>query len=426
VDKLLVVLSDIEMGAGGPLDDFPQSDWLAALMLRYCEPPYADLPVTLVFNGDTFDLLKTSVDGVWPTHVDAEVALAKLERIAAAHRAFFSGVSQFLAHPRAERRVVFVVGNHDAELLMPAVQTRIRALCGVADERLTFAGLAYREGDVHIEHGCQGDPLFAIEPARPLISCGGRELLNLPWGALALLEVAIPLTPVLYHHDRLKPREELLALVPELKRLLLGAFFRYFTRDYWQRYFEDPLRRLSWPMLREIAYRFATGGMDVELGSYYQTMVQSQEQVRLCVVGHSHQPAWQMLGHKKLLQTGCLRNEFALLDQGRSQVPLPKVYAEVAMKGGRCLSSQLVELAPPELPSDYVPASIFDVVEPLRTLLAQRNLLVGDREKLRLETSLLQENSRLPGIELRRGLRALDARPSAQPNLRSCQDLQAS
>jgi hypothetical protein len=133
-----------------------------------------------------------------------------------------------------------------------------------------------------------------------------------------------------------------------------------------------------------------------------------------------------MFGHKKLLQTGCLRNEFALLDQGRSQVSLPKVYAEVAINGERCLSSQLVELAPPALPSDYVPISIFDVVEPLRTLLAQRNLLVGDREKLRLETSLLQENSRLPAIELRRGLRALDAPPSAQPNLRSCPDLQAS
>ena len=39
-DRLLVVFSDVEMGAGGALDDFPRSDFLSNLLLDYCTPEY--------------------------------------------------------------------------------------------------------------------------------------------------------------------------------------------------------------------------------------------------------------------------------------------------------------------------------------------------------------------------------------------------
>lgn len=382
VDHLLVVFSDVEMGAGGPLDDFPASDWLAELMLRYCEGPLASLPVTVVFNGDTFDFLKTSVEGTYPVHVDADVALHKLGRIASAHPRFFSGVREFLSHARAERRVLFVLGNHDPELCFPEVQRDIRERCGVFDERLRFPGLSLRIGDVHVEHGCQADPLFAFDPNALVVRHGERDFLNLPWGAVALLDVAIPLTPLLHHHDRLKPRDELLELMPELKRFLLGSFWRYWTRDYWQRYFaaDDPLRRVSWTMLREVAYRFTSGSMDVKLGGDYHELIRA-ENLSLCIVGHSHQPAWHNIGHRKFLQTGCLRHEFALLDAGRAQRPLPKIYAEAYLRHGHVVRSHLVEVDGPEPPPGYVPASIFDVLPEVRRLLAEQKLgTESDRE----------------------------------------------
>jgi hypothetical protein len=209
----------------------------------------------------------------------------------------------------------------------------------------------------------------------------GRRLLNLPWGAVALLDVAIPLSPVLYHHDRLRPRAELLSLMPELRRLLLGAFLRYWTRDYWQRYLagDDPLRRLSWTMLREIAYRFTSGVMDVKVGDAYQQWLRRRSDVSLGVVGHSHEPLWQSFGHRKLLGTGCIRNEYGLVNGGREQPLLPKVYAEVELNEGRCVRSQLVEVAAPPPVGDYVPDDIFAVIEPLRELLASRNLLAASR-----------------------------------------------
>lgn len=68
-DRLLVVLSDIEMGAGGAWDDFPHCDRLGELLLSYAGPEHANRAVDLVFNGDTFDLLKTNVDGAYPRHI---------------------------------------------------------------------------------------------------------------------------------------------------------------------------------------------------------------------------------------------------------------------------------------------------------------------------------------------------------------------
>lgn len=389
VDQVLVVLSDVEMGAGGLADDFPETAWLADLLLRYNQGPFAEVPLTVVFNGDTFDLLKTRYHDSWPIHVDESVALGKLQCVFAQHESFLQGISEFLAHRGAERRVAFIAGNHDAELLMPAVQDAIRRRCHPpSDDTVAFPGLSLRVGDVHIEHGSQGDPLFAMEPDAPFISHGGRRLLNLPWGAVALLEVAMPLTPILYHHDRLKPRETLLDVLPELRELLLAMYWRYWTRDYWQKFFaaDDPLRRVSWTMLREIVYRFRSGAMDISVFRPYEELLKSSKDVRVCLVGHQHEAAWWSYANKKLLRTGCFRNEFALVDQGRRQEPIPKVYAEVYLRGGRTVRSRLVEVDTPPLPPGYVPDSIFDVREQLENIFAEEGLdqtLVTDRTERR-------------------------------------------
>lgn len=380
VDHVLVVLSDIEMGGGGVRDDFPQSDWIATLLRGYNRGRFRDVALTLVLNGDTFDFLKTCVNGTWPTHIDASVALAKFELVAAAHPGFFAALDEFLSHPDAPREVQFVVGNHDPELALSAVQEAIRQQLPSHRDRIHFPGLSLRIGDVHIEHGCQADPLFAFDPSALLIKRKSEELVNMPWGSVALLDVAMPLSPLLYHHDRLKPREELLALIPEIRRVLTGSFWRYWTRDYWKSYFadQDPLRRLSWTMMREVAYRLAVGGMDINLDDTYHRLVRHDDDARVCVIGHTHEPAWHNIGDRKLLQTGCLRNEFALLDAGRKQSQLPKVYAEVYLNGGRTECSHLVEVHAPPPPAHLLPQSIFSVQESLRDILREQDATEGD------------------------------------------------
>jgi len=363
------VLSDIEMGAGGPFDDFAHDGWLADLLLDRVEALPDGVGIDLVFNGDTFDFLKTRWEGTWPRHVDARIALGKLERIGAAHPRFFDAVAHILRQGApGTRDAWFIVGNHDPELVFPEVQAALRERLG---EGVHFPSESLRLGDVHIEHGQQADSMFAMDLRHPLVRYGDREILNLPWGSVALLDVAIPMQPLLYHYDRVKPRERVLELMPELKELLVGSFWRYWTRDFLRDLWggADPLKRMSWVVLKEVVYRFGSLDTDVTVNDQWSAALKSSDDVRLVVLGHEHRPAWWTWGDRKILRAGCLRDEYMISTDGLSSHHLPKVWAEAWMQGDRVLSSALIEAVSPLPPEGNVPDSIFDVLPVVRRLL---------------------------------------------------------
>lgn len=372
-DRLIVTFSDIEMGGGGAWDDFPHAAQLGELILSYAGPEHRDHAVDLVFNGDTFDLLKTGLDGAYPHHITPAIALAKLDRVAAAHAPFFAALSEFCARTGERGSVHFVVGNHDAEILFPEVQDRIRGLCGGGrGGRVLFPGFSLDIGRVHIEHGSQLDPLFRMDEEAPFIEHGGERLLNITWATVALLDVAMPLQPLLYHHDRLKPKQRVLALIPEVKELLTGAFWSYWTRDYWKDFWSgaDPIKTVSWPMLKELVRRLATRDPEVSMDDDFQRRLVEDERHDLYLVGHQHEAAWWSYGRRKVLRTGAMRDEFMLSADGAVQTPINKTYAEVLLSGSEVVRSELLELAPPARPPGTAPESIFTVVPELRELIA--------------------------------------------------------
>lgn len=374
-DRLIITLSDVEMGDGGVTDDFPQSAYLGEVLAPYLEAPYAALHQDLVFNGDTFDLLKTAVAGAHPRHIPASVALAKLEAVAAHHGAFFEVVRRFLASGPGARRVYFIAGNHDPEILFPEVQARLRHHLGGAGA-VYFPGLELDLGDVHLEHGSQADPLFRLDPAEPFLIHQGQRILHIPWGALGLLEVVMPLRQQLYHLDRLRPRDAVFDLLPEVRDLLLSRSWTYWTRDYWRDLLVggDPLKRPTWAMVKEVIYRFTSTDPEVSMGDHFVRRLAWDFEHKVLVVGHQHEPMVRTYGNRRLLQTGCFRNEFMLEDEGRRLVPLPRVYAEVFQRGQETLRAQLAEVPAPPMPAGYVPRSVFDVLPTVRALLSAEAL----------------------------------------------------
>ena len=372
-NRLVVVFSDIEMGAGGPYDDFPRSDFLAEVIRRYGRDPYRWLEVDLVFNGDTFDLLKTSSRGGWPTHITRDIAIDKMERVTAAHPAFFEAVRD---HLRADdrRRAFFIVGNHDMELLFPEVQAVLRGRLG-SSPNVFFPGLETSIGRLHIEHGSQLDPLFTVDPNRLFVdSKNGARILGLSWAAVALLEVAIPLQPLLHHHDRLKPKELVLELIPEVRELLTSEFWTYWTRRYFRDLVSgDPIKSVSWTMLKELVRRLVSWEVDVEMGDALQRRMMESEAFDVYLVGHQHEPGWWSHGQRKVMRTGCLRDEFMIHERGRAQVPINKTWAEVYLRDDDVVRSHMIEEVAPERPPGTYPASIFEVVpEVVARLAAQR------------------------------------------------------
>lgn len=388
-DRLLVIFSDVEMGAGGLFDDFPHSDVLGELLLSYNKAPYDELAVEVVFNGDTFDLLKTAYLDQHPRHITRDVALGKLSRIAAAHPKFFEALRTLLRDAKAPRHVHFVVGNHDPELLFPEVQQLIRTLCA-ANEQVCFPGFELNIGQVHFEHGHQQDPMFRMDPKVPYADFNGTEVLNISWGSVGMLETAIPLQPLLYFHDRLKPKAELLRLIPQIKELLMALFWRYWTRDYWKDYFrsKDPTQKLTWSMMKELAWRFGSQNPEVTVNRNLERQLAVGSAHTLHFVGHQHQQCVWSNGNRKLIQLGCMRNEYMVEDDGKALLAIPKCYAEVSLLDGAPLSSNLLELPAPPAPVGYIPESIFTVVARLDEMLTTDNERAEEESEQKAQEAL--------------------------------------
>ena len=345
-DRLLVVSSDLEMGAGGPTDDCPHSAFIGERLLEYAS---SGTPIDFIFNGDTFDFLKTDLDGRHPLHTTEAIALAKLNRIAGAHKGFFASLRELIAKRRMWHRLQFIIGNHDFELFFPSVQHRIRRLCGASEEEVLFPGLELDIGDVHLEHGSQGDALFRVDPARPFVEHEGRRILNLPWGNVSLIDVALPYHAELHHLDRIKPKHALFAALPEVKELLLARARDYWAKGFWRGLLieRDPLKRVTWEMIKEVAARFFAADADISCGRYYLDALRSDPHHRIYVVAHEHQARSLRTGEKILLQTGCLRNEYHLDPRTLEQEPCDKSIAEIRLEQDRAVDARLVQVATP-------------------------------------------------------------------------------
>ncbi|MBN22829.1 MAG: hypothetical protein CL678_16200 [Bdellovibrionaceae bacterium] len=394
-DRLILCFSDIEMGSGGIMDDFPHSDFFAELLDKYNDSYFLGTHVDLVFNGDTFDLLKTDFQGKYPRHIDKTVALGKFFKVAAAHPQFFEGVRKFLEFDQKNRRAIFITGNHDFELLFPEVQRVIRSACGFENEIL-FPGLSYEFGKVRVEHGSQHDTMFALDEQHPFVEYDGKKILNIPWGSVALLDVIIPLKDHFFHLDRLKPKDKVLEALPEFKEWLVSRLWNYYTKDYLKDFLHssDPLKKVKWSMLKEVIRRFYTLHADVSINMSMKEELEKSDQFSLYLIGHQHETGWWSFGNRKIIQTGCFRNEFMIEGPDHEISRINKNYVEVFMKGERVVRSRIEEVDNPPLPENYVPMNVSEYREVIRNLLKsfseeqQKNSESKQRKNTEVESTL--------------------------------------
>jgi hypothetical protein len=189
-----VVLSDMHMGVGRapsgawhPSEDFRWSSEFAAFLKAIDQEGRS--AVDLVLNGDTFELLQSTVPGCEPAAADAGCgeaeALGRLERVLLAHEAEIDALAQFAR--AGSNRVVFVPGDHDAALLFPAVGRRVVGALGAPSGRVEMAAQGYwvsPDGKIYAEHGHQiGLDAHRFEGwPSPFVTRGGATYLARPWG----------------------------------------------------------------------------------------------------------------------------------------------------------------------------------------------------------------------------------------------------
>lgn len=363
-DRAIIIISDIEVSTGGMGDDFPHSDYFLSFFQKYNLGEFVDREVDLVFNGDTLDFLKTDIDGLYPHLIDENIALIKLELIAEAHPKFFEAISIFLAHPGKARRVHFIVGNHDQEILFPKVQDRIIELCGGSGQ-VMFPGFEMRIGDMLIEHGSQKDSLFQVPADAPFVDFNGKKILNLPWASVTLLNVFMPIHHEIAGIDRIIPKMVIAEKHPELKEILLGALWRYWTQDYMKSVysFDDPLKKISWNMIKEALKRTFSFDPNVGVGDHYVQKMVKESFPRLHVIGHTHEPKVYTFGDRKVIQAGCFRHEFMLDVASESYSLIPKSYVEVLMQNNRVVLSNMLEVEGPIPSNEYYPKPLKEYID---------------------------------------------------------------
>ena len=179
----LIVVSDLHLGRG--LDPatkryhrleafFYDEDFRAFCRWACADAAARGGPMTLVLNGDVFDLLRiepeippegTSLEKRFGALTTPPVAARMVADILAGHPPFVEALADVLA---AQHDVVLLCGNHDLEMQWPQVQEEIRrALAKPLEARRSPGALSrlrfepwfhYEPGRIWIEHGCQYDP----------------------------------------------------------------------------------------------------------------------------------------------------------------------------------------------------------------------------------------------------------------------------
>ena len=132
----------------------------------------------LVINGEMFDLDRVAGEkrgGIGPGKAAARVA-----RILDEFPEVTAGLRNWLARGG---RIVWLPGNHDAEICLPSVQQELRLRLDPAGDRLRFEDNAYTDGGIHIEHGHQHDPDNRFHPATAA-AVSKQRLSALPLGCL--------------------------------------------------------------------------------------------------------------------------------------------------------------------------------------------------------------------------------------------------
>lgn len=313
-----LVLSDLHLGAGSragqlnPFEDFHYDERFAELLHYYDLEMGDDGEAELILNGDIFDLLKIEIDGKWPRRITEEIAAEKLRQCLEGHPRFVRALRQWLA--RGNRRLTYLPGNHDLDMVMPAAQ-QLLARCiapGQLGKRLRFVrntDTYYLPEGIQVRHGHQLERIHRVN-YRNLTRRGrdGRALLNLPWGSLWILEVMNPAKRLRHHIDRIQPLRRFLfgALLFDTffaLRFMLRTGYHYLKhRVFAFRAWRERLVLLPKLLRQEI----------VALSGFDDTAERELSRTRgahTLIVGHSHGPRYKVLPNGKVLvNTGTWMN----------------------------------------------------------------------------------------------------------------------
>lgn len=329
LSKQIIVLGDIEMGAGNLTDDFIADRKLSSLILELARRKH---PLDLVLNGDTFDFLKCPSQlkphTKYPRHITTEISLTKLQLIYNAHTPVFEAWANFVRSPN--KNIYFILGNHDHDLVYPEIQEEIKKLLGNKN-RIKFPGLKYLERGVYVEHGQQYDLLFKVNFEQLFSNYEGKSILNLPFVSLGLISRFMKFKEENPFIERIFPRPALFThhriIAKKMNQNTLGYFLKSLIY-YPFRFYSDPTYTFPTSFLREFYKRLRTVHWEVD-NIINIFMEKRKIKKEIIVLGHIHEKRIIKGSKRVIIHPGSWRDEYDFNSLTRELVPRTKRYVDI-------------------------------------------------------------------------------------------------
>src|SRR3989339_232543 len=344
LEKEIIVLGDIEMGAGSLTDDFISDKALSELILELVKRPH---PVDLGLNGDTFDFLKCPYFQnnalIYPRHITPDVSLTKLNLIYHAHQKVFRALEKFTQSRK--NRLFFTIGNHDFDLVYKEVQKDIKKLIG--NHKNIYFLLKYRCHGVYVEHGQQYDFLNKINFRKLFLTYKNKLVLNLPYTSLGLISYFMHLKEEHPFLERVFPRHTLFSFHHSVVKKMTFRGVSYFFKSilyYPFRYYSDPTYTFPRNLFSEFYRRIKQFNWDVD--DIVHVFKRKRKKLfslhKIYVLGHIHEKYIEDKEGVVILHPGSWRDEYDLIQDTRQLICRQKRYIQILVNAEDKLDYQLI------------------------------------------------------------------------------------
>ena len=328
-----IIVSDLHLGPGpflpdgnrNILEEFhydPQfSEWLE----YYCEGNYGKAEVELILNGDILNHLAVSPEDPDCDTLTESIVLDRTQAILDGHPQFFDALAAFTA--RANRSIIYLMGNHDIGIAWPKVQKLLKERVG---GEIRFCLDSYVADGMHIEHGNRFLIDNRVDLDNLFLTRGEPEpVLKMPWGNFFVIHFINPLKKERPYVGRVFPFKMYLRWA-----LVHDTFFAIKSVTHLIFYFlklnfiRDPKRSFSLMDTSTIVREFS---FPQSLDRGARKILSADPGLRFVSFGHTHHEAYfQFAPGKEYINTGCW-NEMIGLDVGSLGRHLKFPFAEIVI-----------------------------------------------------------------------------------------------
>ena len=314
--KYKIIISDCHLSAGrffeGRLnahEDFHMDEEMCQFFEYFSSGIYGEnaegpVEVELFINGDYFDFLNVPYHGEFEDAITEEIALYKTEAIIAGHPKVMAALKRFASQPN--KRITYLIGNHDADLFFPGVRERIvrewdpnGEYPSQKVELIADRDHVRWEGGVEVHHGNQMEAVHVLDFSKPLLNHPGEKpVLNIPWGSFYVLKII----------NRLKWEREFIDKVRPIKVFVFFGLildFRFtlkfiFLSTY---YFLKTRMKSNLKVTARILQQETDFLLDLEKEA--RALLDSSPEIKTIIFGHTHKPMNKVyLDGKQYINTG--------------------------------------------------------------------------------------------------------------------------